>query len=128
MTFSESRLLRKLKKAQIELDRDIYIDFETMTVTTCGNIYEKTKKVNISEYKGSINSTLKSLQDKKYINCSGAYAQVLSSGWHAFQTTVRGAVRFTVKDIIVPIIVSGAIAWGPEIYAVIKEIICLLIP
>lgn len=122
MTFSESRLLRKLKKAQIELDRDIYIDFEAMTVTTCGNIHEKTKKVNISEYKGSIHSTLKSLQDKKYINHSGEYAQVTSPGWHAFQTTFREALRFTFKDIIVPIIVSGAIAWGPKIFAAINKI------
>lgn len=123
MTFSESVLLRKLKKAQIEPDRDIYINFEAMTLTTCGSCYDKKRSVSISRYKGSIRSILESLKKKEYIEHSGEYIHVTHSGWCAFQATVRGALRFTAKDIIVPLIVASIAAWGPKLIELLNLIL-----
>lgn len=111
MTFSETNLLRKLKRAQKTPDRDVFINRDTLTAITCGNIHSEKKTVKLKRYKHLLQPILYSLEGKGYIAIrliteTEAYIHVEYAGWCALNTTVRSAIRLTVKDIIVPIVVS----------------------
>lgn len=123
MTLQEANLLKRLKKAQICQDRQVYIDFDALTLKTVGDVTQKCKEVKIARYRGAIHSTLKSLSDANYIDIKGNNIHVNHQGWNAFQLTVQDAVRFTFRDIVVPLLVSGAAVWGPAIVRFVKSLI-----
>lgn len=107
MTIRAMVLLKKLKKAQINPDRQVYIDFEKMEIETVRDAKQSYKTVSIKKFCNSVFSTLDYLSGLGYIdydNFNGA--KVTHLGWHAFGATVQDAVKFTVRDVIVPIIVT----------------------
>lgn len=112
MTFQTANLLKDLKSAQICEDNNIYIDFQNMTVRTIPYAPEGAtiKEVKIKHCNGSLVSKLDHLQKLDYIEydfCSG-HAHVNHRGWNATSATIRSAVQFTVRDIIVPLAVTIA--------------------
>lgn len=107
MTFSEAKLLGKLKKAQIIKDNCVYIDFDNLTVITVHTANDKYVTVDLDKFSSDLHSILKSLEDKELIEVKGnGYLNVTYSGWNAYRLTVQDAIKFTVRDILVPIIVS----------------------
>lgn len=107
MTFQARRLLKKLKKAQIEQDRIVYIDFDEMKAVTVHDVTETTKTIDLGWYRKSIHSTLRYLAENDYIekNDSG-YIKVLHPGWYWGQTMFGKFMNFLFTSIVVPIFVS----------------------
>lgn len=107
MTFQTAKLLRKLKKAQVCEDWCVQINFDTMTVATHNQGPYNTVVVDLSEFKTSIHSLLSELKKADYIHLGDfGYVSVTHTGWHAFGATVADAVKFTVRDVIVPVFVA----------------------
>lgn len=110
MTFKSAKLLRLLKTAQMYADSEIMIDFDEMTA---GSIHAKGdtyQEVSLRGFDNSIISTLDYLAKKEYIYYDQitGLAKVTHAGWNATTMTVREAIRFTVRDILVPILVTIA--------------------
>lgn len=112
MTFKSVKLLRQLKRAQICEDNTLVIDFENMKAWAM--IYEPNsqprKEVELDCFSGSIVSTLDHLKKLEYIdyNYYTGEAHVTHSGWNATSATFKAAIQFSVRDVIVPIIVTIA--------------------
>lgn len=112
MTFRAARLLGLLKTAQICEDYTIAIDFEEMKAWTI--IYDSAsqpaKRVALRGYCGSIIATLDYLTQLEYIDYDyhTGRAHVTHLGWNATSATIRSAVQFTVRDIIIPLAVTIA--------------------
>ena len=107
MTFSEAKLLGKLKKAQITKDNCVYLDIDKLKATTVHNASDKYVTVDLAGFSSDLHSILKNLEDKKLVEMKGnGYLNVTYPGWCAYRLTVQGAIKFTLRDIIVPIIVS----------------------
>ncbi len=109
MTLKAMRLLSKLKKAQLRQDELVYIDFDSLSACTVHEKGQPFGDISLRNYAGSIQSTLSYLEKLGYIECNKiGYVKVTHSGWCAFQVTVQDAVKFTVRDVLVPILVSIA--------------------
>ena len=110
MTFKSALLLSRLKTAQMYPDKNIMIDFDYMTAGSDRTIGESFQEVSLRGYEKSIYSTLDYLQKLGYIeyNFETGLAYVTHAGWNATSMTVKSAVQFTVRDVIVPIIVAIA--------------------
>ena len=110
MTFKSSKLLQKLKKAQMHPDGSVMIDFEAMNVGTIRITGEPYRDIDLRKFKTSIYSTLDHLVKMGYIdyNRYTGEAFVTHAGWYAHLMTVKAALQFTVKDIIIPIGVAIA--------------------
>lgn len=110
MTFQSARLLRQLKSAQICEDNRVAIDFETMRAWTisCDPQSMSIKEIEIKHCDGSLISKLDHLKQLNYIDCDfiSGQAHVTHLGWNATSATIRSAVQFTVRDIIVPLTVT----------------------
>lgn len=110
MTFKSIKLLKLLKEAQVCEDNTIMIDFETLKAWTVasGTYTGPIKEVKLNKFNGSIFSTLDYLKDLEYIDydyCTGQ-AHVTHTGWNGTSATFKSAIQFTVRDIIVPLIVT----------------------
>lgn len=108
MTFKSVQLLKKLKTAQMYADSEIMIDFDDMTAGTIHVEGDAYQEVSLRGFESSIISTLDHLVGKGYIcyDRVTGWAQVTHAGWNATSMTVREAVQFTIRDVIVPIIVA----------------------
>ena len=112
MTFRSVKLLRLLKRAQIREDNTLVIDFDSMKAWTL--VYnpdsQPVKEVKLDRFCGSIIATLDHLKKLGYIDYDyqSGQAHVTHSGWNATSMTVKSAIQLTVKDIIVPVLVSIA--------------------
>lgn len=107
MTFSAGQLLRKLKKAQMTEDGQIYIDFDALTVSTVHNVNAPYKCIKLKRFRRFIHSTLAYLQELGFVAYDDfGQAKVTYRGWTALNTDIQEAVEFTVRGVIVPIIVS----------------------
>lgn len=107
MIFSAEKLLRKLKKAQITEDGQIYIDFDALTVSTVHGVNEPCKCIKLKKFRGSIHSVLAHLKDLGFVEYDDfGQAKVTYRGWTALSADIQEAVKFTVRDVIIPIIVS----------------------
>ena len=112
MTFKSVKLLRLLKKAQICEDNTLVIDFGGMRAWTLAinPDSQPVKEVNLKKFSGSIVSTLDHLMKLEYIDYDyhSGLAHVTHSGWNATSATFKAAIQFSVRDVIVPIIVTIA--------------------
>lgn len=107
MTISAMILLGKLKRAQISPDRQAYIDFEKMDVVTVHEAVQPYKTVSLKKFSKSIFSALSYLAGLGYIDYNKyGSVKVTHLGWHAFRATVQGAVKFTFRDIVIPVVVT----------------------
>lgn len=108
MTVQAFRLLRKLKKSQMNLNELVYIDYDAMTASTIHESGKPFEKVNLKAYRTSLDSTLRYLFERKYIDYDGDHSvvQVLHSGWHLGQTMLSNFLGFLFKSVFVPIVVS----------------------
>lgn len=107
MICSAGQLLRKLKKAQMEEDGQIYIDFDALTVSTVHNANAPYKCIKLKRFRRSIHSVLAHLQELGFVAYNDfGQAKVTYRGWTALSADIQDAVKFTVRDVIVPIIVS----------------------
>lgn len=107
MTFQARRLLKKLKKAQIEQDRIVYIDFDAMNAITVHDATQKSETVDLRGYRKSIHSTLRYLAEQEYIEQNNfGHVKVRHTGWHWGQTLFSRFMNFLFESIFVPIVVS----------------------
>ena len=100
-------LLKKLKKAQQELDREIFIDYEKNTVSTVHDGTQSFVTVDLQKF-GAPRSVLDYLEKEGYINKKpyGDYFSVTSYGWYYFQITFNKFCAFMFHSVVVPIFVS----------------------
>ena len=78
-----------------------------MTAETSNQSVENTVIVNVEEFRTSIHSILHELEKNGYIDIGDfGYASLTHPGWHAFGVTVAAAVKFTIRDVLVPVLVS----------------------
>lgn len=110
MIIQAFQLLRKLKKAQIELDEFVYIDHDALTASTVHESGKPCKVVKLKAYRTSLDSTLRYLQNQEYINCDDdcTVVQVMYSGWHFVNAMISDFIKFMINSIAVPIGVSIA--------------------
>lgn len=107
MTIRAARLLRKLKRAQIYQDSQVFIDDDNMTVGALHDESRPYRDVSLKGYENSLYSTLDYLQNLGYVEYDDiGIAKVTHAGWSATTTTLKSAIQFTAKDIVVPIIVA----------------------
>lgn len=76
MTVQAFRLLRKLKKSQMNLNELVYIDYDAMTASTIHESGKPFEKVNLKAYRTSLDSTLRYLFERKYIDYDGDHSVV----------------------------------------------------
>lgn len=107
MTIQAIRLLGKLKKAQINPQRLIYIDLDEHTAATIRRENLPYKVVKLLGYKYSLEITLKYLKDQGYIEYDH-FCRVLYPGWNLAQTIISKILNFLLKSVAVPIGVSIA--------------------
>lgn len=109
MTFQAARFLRKLKKAQVHQDWSILIDYDKFTAATYNYSPKNTTVVNLSRYRNSLHSIMHELEQRKFIKIGSlGHVSITHAGWCAFGITVQGALKFTIRDIIIPIITAIA--------------------
>ena len=122
MTFQTAKFIRKIKKAQICEDWAVQINFATMTVETYNRDPDNTAVIKLKKFRKSIHSILAELKKQDYIILDEdfGYAKLTHSGWHARELTVQSALKFTVKDIIVPLIVTAIANFLPEMIQLIQ--------
>lgn len=107
MTIQCACLLRKLKRAQIHQDLSILIDYANLTVACCDCDPQSAVTVKLKWYKNSLNSILEELARNGYIEIGKlGHARVTHTGWCALGATINDAIKFTVSDVIIPIIVT----------------------
>lgn len=122
MTFQMGKFIRKIKRTQVCEDWTVWIDFDTMTAVTYNRASDDTVTTDLSDFKASIHSMLSELQSLGYIELGDfGYCSLTHSGWHAREITVQSAIKFTVRDIIVPLAVSAAANFLPELIQLIQE-------
>lgn len=112
MTLKSIHLLRLLKKAQREEDNLLAIDFDAMLAWSPDSAESTAKKVRLNRFRGCIFSTLDYLHDQECLTYDypSGQAHISHLGWNITKVSFQQAIRFTVKDVIVPIIVAVAAA------------------
>lgn len=113
MTIQSSILLHKIKKAQRSIDEFVYIDRDNMCVFTVVEAERPSKKVDITSYKTSIESTLEYLVGEKMIKRMDSISecfQVTQQGWYIWKTRWKKLLRWAFSSIVIPIIVSAITA------------------
>lgn len=110
MTIRAFRLLRKLKKAQNKPDESVYIDLDAMTAVMFHDAGQSFKEIKLKAFRTSLDSTLRYLQEQKYIEYTEAFSavQVLHSGWYLGETMLSNFFGFLFNSVAVPIAVSLA--------------------
>lgn len=107
MTIQAWWLLRKLKKAQINLDGYAGIDEEQMKAVTVRDAEAPGKSVSVKLYQNSLESTLIYLEDLKFIKRDNlGTIQVTYSGWHVLSTTAVEITKIILLNVVLPIAVS----------------------
>lgn len=114
MTIQSKRLLRKIKKAQIDESGEVFVCESKDYIETAGELSDPCVRVGIPEYSTSIHSVLSYLEAQGLIEVSGTYqvyVKATHAGWHLGQTRVTKALQFLTASIIVPIAVSAVTAF-----------------
>ena len=106
MFFQAFFLLRKLKKAQQELSKEVFIDYSNNVALTVHNGKETFTCVKLGKL-GAPKLILEYLQEEKYIRIPHKeYVQVTSRGWYFFQILLNKLCIFLFRSILVPIITA----------------------
>ena len=109
MTIKAYRLLKIIKKAQINESKEVFIDFNERYVCTVSEKNDSKVTIDISEYEQSLLNTLEYLIDSGLIEknySSSSYVKVTHLGWHFGEITLWKIFSFLMKSIIVPIFVA----------------------
>lgn len=107
MTKQESKLLQLLKKIQLHEDGSIFIDYDELTAQTVHDGTQESVTAHLTKYGSAIRSIMKSLEEQSLIENHGqGYARVTHPGWHARQITIQKAIKVTIRDVLIPILVS----------------------
>lgn len=107
MTKQAHSVLRKLRKAQITENGEIFIDFSDMTASTCHSGSEPCVTVDLSDYRNSLSSILGYLTEQGYLRkLYTDYYSVRHPGFHVGQTRWAAFCSFLVQSIVTPIIVT----------------------
>lgn len=109
MTLRMYLFLRKLRKAQVHPDWIIQLfDGDNPHVETYNQSEKDTRVVSLTRYRYHLDSYCEELERQGLLYRSGQFGKmnVTQPGWDYFQITVFGLLRFTVLDILVPVLVS----------------------
>lgn len=107
MTKQAHSVLRKLRRAQITENGEIFINFSDMTASTCHSGDEPCVTVDLSDYRDSLGAILGYLVEQGYIRKRYAdYYSVRHSGFHVGQTRWAAFCSFLVQSIVTPIVVT----------------------
>lgn len=115
MTIKSIIFLKKLKKAQIDESRIVWINSETSLVKTVGDSNELCCEVNLDKFKTSINSILSHLSkhgliynyaDSESNQSEFCYIRVTHAGWNWGQTFTFGIIKYAFTSVVMPIFVS----------------------
>lgn len=107
MTKQAHSVLRKLRKAQITENGEVFINFTDMTACTCHAENEPCVTVDLSDYRDSLDSILGYLTEQGYLRkLYTDYYSVRHPGFHVAQTRWSAFCSFLVQSIVTPIIVT----------------------
>ena len=110
MTFKSMKLLKRLKQAQICEDNSLIIDFDELRAWSPRSADQPIRKIKLDRFRGSIVSILDHLEKLEYIDYDyhTGQAHVTHLGWNATSATFKAAIQFSVRDVIIPLIVTIA--------------------
>lgn len=107
MTKQAHSVLRKLRKAQITENGEIFINFSDMTASTCHSENQPCVTVDLSAYRDSLGAILCYLTEQGYLRkLYTDYYSVRHPGFHVAQTRWSAFCSFLVQSIVTPIIVT----------------------
>lgn len=107
MTRQAHSVLRKLRKAQITENGEVFINFDDMTACTCHAGNEPCVTVDLSEYRDSLESILGYLAEQGYLRKLHIdYYSVLHPGFHVAQARLSALCSFLAQSVLTPIIVT----------------------
>lgn len=107
LTKRASRLLRQLKKVQINLAGEIIIDWQAFTAATYDTPENKRKTVQLD--KKNAEAALEELLKTDCIQCEVnvyTYCKVNSTGWDYSKQTAKAVLKEVLRSVLCPFIVA----------------------
>lgn len=104
MTWQAFRTLCKLRKAQINEGKEIWVDYENKQISTVVEAGELQNTIDMSSQWSSLVSTIEYLIEGNYIkHLSSTYYKVTHKGFHIRQEALSAFAVFMFRSILVPI-------------------------
>lgn len=108
MTYQALILLHQIKKTQINIDGEIWLDEDNRKMSTVVEVNAKCIETDLSSKWNSVKPTLTYLCETKLLQYNGQnYYSLTYSGFHYTQSIATSIVNFLFRSIFVPITVSG---------------------